>query len=268
MGNGHKYHLKRLAAPKSWMLGKLEGTFAIKPHSGPHRKLECIPIAYILSRFLKYSSNKKETAIILRGKNVKVNGKAVTTKKFPVGVFDVISIEKTNEHFRLLFNPQKKFHLHKISEEESNFRVAKITNKFECNDTPFIQGNCGHNLRFQDPKIEVGDCVKIHIEKKKVIEYVTPAAGHIVYAYKGASCGRIGKITSIQTHGNKAELCLVDFEGHTFAASLESCMIIGTSEEDLWISLPDNKGVKYTLLETVNQKLGVMNVPEVVEVEE
>ncbi|WZZ48932.1 hypothetical protein YC2023_049039 [Brassica napus] len=39
---GMKKHLKRLNAPKHWMLDKLGGAFAPKPSSGPHKSRECI----------------------------------------------------------------------------------------------------------------------------------------------------------------------------------------------------------------------------------
>merc|ERR1719295_2018767 len=35
MPRGPKKHLKRLAAPKSWMLGKLGGVFTLKPSTDP-----------------------------------------------------------------------------------------------------------------------------------------------------------------------------------------------------------------------------------------
>ncbi|KAL6627857.1 hypothetical protein ACP70R_031583 [Stipagrostis hirtigluma subsp. patula] len=37
MVRGLKKHLKRLNAPKHWMLDKLGGAFAPKPSSGPHK---------------------------------------------------------------------------------------------------------------------------------------------------------------------------------------------------------------------------------------
>jgi len=41
---GIRKHLKRLHAPKHWMLDKLGGVFAPKPSSGPHKTRECLPM--------------------------------------------------------------------------------------------------------------------------------------------------------------------------------------------------------------------------------
>ena len=40
MVRGPKKHMKRLAAPKSWMLEKLGGVYSCKPSSGPHKQGE------------------------------------------------------------------------------------------------------------------------------------------------------------------------------------------------------------------------------------
>jgi small subunit ribosomal protein S4e len=48
MPRGPKKHLKRLVAPKSWVLDKLGGVFSVKPSSGPHKMAESLPIAIFL----------------------------------------------------------------------------------------------------------------------------------------------------------------------------------------------------------------------------
>ena len=37
MARGPKKHLKRIAAPKSWMLDKLGGIYTTRPSQGPHK---------------------------------------------------------------------------------------------------------------------------------------------------------------------------------------------------------------------------------------
>ena len=56
---GPKKHLKRLNAPKHWMLDKLGGVFAPKPSPGPHKQRECLPLCLILRNRLKYALTYK-----------------------------------------------------------------------------------------------------------------------------------------------------------------------------------------------------------------
>jgi hypothetical protein len=41
MARGPKKHMKRLKAPKHWMLDKLTGIFAPRPSTGPHKMTRC-----------------------------------------------------------------------------------------------------------------------------------------------------------------------------------------------------------------------------------
>ena len=66
MVRGPKKHLKRLAAPKTWMLDKLGGAFTVKPSSGPHKARESMPIALYLRNRLKYALTNKEVMLIMK----------------------------------------------------------------------------------------------------------------------------------------------------------------------------------------------------------
>ena len=48
MAWGPKKHLKRVAAPKHWMLDKLTGVFAPRPSTGPHKLREYLPLIIFL----------------------------------------------------------------------------------------------------------------------------------------------------------------------------------------------------------------------------
>lgn len=44
MVRGPRHHLKHIAAPKSWMLDKLTGSYAPRPSNGPHKLREALPL--------------------------------------------------------------------------------------------------------------------------------------------------------------------------------------------------------------------------------
>ena len=64
MARGPKKHLKRLKAPKHWMLDKLTGVFAPRPSTGPHKMRESLPLMILLRNRLKYALTHKETVQI------------------------------------------------------------------------------------------------------------------------------------------------------------------------------------------------------------
>ena len=70
MARGLKKHLKRLNAPKHWMLDKLGGAFAPKPSYRPHKSWECLPLILILWNRLKYALTYREVIAILMQQHV------------------------------------------------------------------------------------------------------------------------------------------------------------------------------------------------------
>ena len=72
MARGPKKHMKRLKAPKHWMLDKLSGVFAPRPSTGPHKMRESLPLLILLRNRLKYALTKKECMTILMNRLVKV----------------------------------------------------------------------------------------------------------------------------------------------------------------------------------------------------
>jgi len=126
MARGPRKHLKRLNAPKHWMLAKLGGTWAPRPSTGPHKLRECLPLILLLRNRLKYALTKREVHAICAQRLVKIDGKVRTDTNYPAGFMDVVQIEKTNENFRLLYDTKGRFAIHRITPEESKFKLLKV----------------------------------------------------------------------------------------------------------------------------------------------
>ena len=121
MVRGPKKHMKRLAAPKAWMLDKLGGVYATRPNSGPHALRESMPLAIFLRNRLKYALTSKEVKTILKQRLIKFDGKVRTDPKFPAGFMDVVQIDKTGENFRLIFDVKGRYIIHRYG-----FQVPKV----------------------------------------------------------------------------------------------------------------------------------------------
>ena len=120
--------MKRVAAPKQWYLGKLKGLYATRPSQGPHKLRECIPLSVLLQQRLKYALSRDEARKIANDKEglIKVDGKVRRDFRYPLGQMDVVTIEKTNEHFRILLDVKGKFIPHRIDAKEAGFKLCKI----------------------------------------------------------------------------------------------------------------------------------------------
>lgn len=84
--------------------------------------IKCLPFTYRL----KYALNSRETKAIVMQRLIKVDGKVRTDTTYPAGFMDVISIEKTGENFRLIYDTKGRFTVHRITTEEAEYKLAKV----------------------------------------------------------------------------------------------------------------------------------------------
>lgn len=75
---------------------------------------------------LKYALNGNEVKAIVKQRLIKVDGKVRTDATFPTGLMDVISIEKTGENFRLIYDTKGRFTVHRITAEEAQYKLGKV----------------------------------------------------------------------------------------------------------------------------------------------
>ncbi|KAK1350859.1 ribosomal protein S4 [Hamiltosporidium tvaerminnensis] len=239
------------------MLDKLGGTFAPRPSTGPHSLKECIPLCLLLTKKLQYAENSKEISIILNDKQIKINGRVRTDKKFPVGFMDVLEILKTKESFRLLYNTNKKFLLHRITDEENNIKLCKVVNKATLSgDIPHIYTDDGSTFRYVDPSIKVGDTIKLDLSSRKVIDFISFGIGKTAFITKGKNLGCVGTIFQIdEKEGICDTIHLKDSAGRTFLTQKSNVFVIG-DENNVLISLPEEKGVKISEYEKSNLRYG------------
>jgi small subunit ribosomal protein S4e len=252
MARGPKKHLKRIAAPKSWLLDKTGGNQAIRPSQGPHKLRESIPLSIVVQNRLKYALNGREAKMIMNDKegNVLVDGKIRRDEKFPAGFMDVITLKKTGENFRVLYDIKGKFVLRSIKSEEAKFKLCKIKRKeMGPNRVPYVVTHDGRTIRYPHPDINAHDTIKLDVETGKILDVIKFETGNLVYTLQGNNIGRVGVLTSRDRHLGGFDIVHVrDARGHTFATRIGNIFVIGKGKNPL-ISLPKDKGIYLTPVE-------------------
>jgi len=255
MARGPKKHLKRQAAPRHWMLDKLSGVWAPKPSAGPHKSRECLPLVIFLRNRLKYALNGKEVVSILMQRLVKVDGKVRTDKTYPTGFMDVITIDKTGENFRMLYDAKGRFTIHRITAEEAQYKLCRVKSVATgARKVPYITTHDGRTIRYPDPLIKPNDTIKFDIKQNKITDVVKFDVGNLVAITGGRNMGRVGTITHRERHQGSFDIVHVkDAIGQTFATRLANTFVIGRGNQAL-ISLPRGKGVKLSIEEERNRR--------------
>uniref|UniRef100_A0A7S1TQP7 40S ribosomal protein S4 n=1 Tax=Phaeomonas parva TaxID=124430 RepID=A0A7S1TQP7_9STRA len=255
MARGPKHHLKRLNAPKHWMLAKMDGIFAPRPSTGPHKLRECLPVCLILRNRLKYALTNKECMMICLNRNVKVDGKIRTDMNYPAGFMDVVEMPKSGDKFRLLYDTKGRFRLHRISDTEAGYKLCRVERMMvTAGKVPAIGTHDGRTIRYIDPIVKVNDTVKVDINTGKVIDVLKFELGKVAMITRGRNAGRIGIVSAVERHPGSFDIVTVrDSAGHSFNTRLQNIFIIGEAQEDgelnPWVSLPKGKGIKLSILE-------------------
>jgi len=269
MTRGPRKHLKRLNAPKHWLLHKLGGIWAPRPSSGPHKLRECTPLSLILRNRLKYALTRREVTMIVMRRLVEVDGKVRTDINYPAGFMDTITIDKTDERFRLLYDVKGRFVLHRISKEEAAYKLARVQQISKAKKAsigrnplqtgqlaaiPYLVTHDGRTIRYADPAIRVDDTVKLDIATGKVTGHLKFEAGNTCMVTRGANIGRIGVITRTEKHPGSFDIVhLTDKKGAHFATRSSNVFVIGDGQKPL-ISLPRGKGLKQSIMEEREKK--------------
>jgi len=246
MARGPKLHLKRLFAPKDWMLSKLAGVFAPRPRAGPHKLRESMPLLVVLRNRLKYALNAREAQMILRQRFIHVDGRPRTDPKYPAGFQDVINIEKTGDRLRILYDAKGRFTLVKVPEKEANVKLLKVTKVWTTTGrVPVLTTHDGHRIRYPDPRINRGDSILYDFEAAKIRSVIHNRVGKIVMVSGGRNTGRVGEIVSIQRHPGAFDITAIkDKQGHEFTTRSGNVFVIGNTYDTVPITLHKSGGIK------------------------
>lgn len=257
MVRGPKKHLKRLNAPKSWMLDKLGGTFAPRPRCGPHKLVESLPLCLIIRRKLAFAQNTKEMEYIIRSRAIKVDGKVRTDNKYPAGFMDVVSIPRIHEHYRILYNTSKKFCMQPITEEEAKFKLCKVvTKRMEGKGILTLHTNDGRTIKYANPDIKIGSTIKFDLEKQEMVSHFPLEVGSTVFAFRGKNIGCVGIVRSIKKHlGGFLMASLEDLNGRMFITKADNIIAIGSNGASM-ITLPKDKGIRISAMAESNLAYG------------
>ncbi|KAK6641817.1 hypothetical protein RUM44_013534 [Polyplax serrata] len=253
---GPKKHLKRLNAPKAWMLDKLGGVYAPRPSTGPHKLRESLPLVIFLRNRLKYALTNCEVKKICMQRLIKVDGKIRTDPNYPTGFMDVVSIEKINELFRLIYDVKGRFTIHRITPDEATYKLCKVKKvQTGPKGVPFLVTHDGRTIRYPDPLIKVNDSIQLEIATSKILDFLKFESGNLCMITGGRNLGRVGTVMTRERHPGSFDIVHIkDSQGHTFATRLNNVFIIGKGSK-AYVSLPRGKGVKLSIAEERDKRL-------------
>ena len=247
--HGGTRSLKRLNTPKFLQIKRKHGKFFITPSPGPHPSRLCLPLLHIVRDLLEIVDNHREAKKLIGLGHFKIDGKIVKDRTYPVGLMDVLSIVKTNKHYRILPDSHHGLILHEIPETESTFKLCRITQK-----TTLKGGNIQLNLHdgrnifisVKDPKnpkediYKRMDVLKITIPEQEILKVLKFKEGNLAIIMSGKNIGQLGKVlTILKRFGPKASTVSIQHNSEPTETLYDYTFIIGEGQSE--INLPQLK---------------------------
>ncbi len=218
-------HLKRIAAPKSWLLDRGFRAFTVKPNPGAHALENGLALGMILRDKLHYAATMNEVRKLLQAKEVLVDGVRRKDHRFNVGLLDVLSIPELQKHFRVVLDNKARLTLKEIQVSESAVKLCKVLGK-----TTLPGGKIQYNLYdgkniVATQKANTGDTLVLALPSLEVKEVLPLKVGASVYLVQGKRGGDVGELKELQ--GIEATYIVNGKEVETLKAYL---FVVGSSK--------------------------------------
>merc|ERR1712002_612315 len=154
-----------------------------------------------------------------------------------------ISIDKTGENFRLIYNVKGRFVVHRIGKEEAKYKLCKVRKVWiGPKGVPYLSTHDARTIRYPDPLVKVNDTIKVD-------------SGNLCMITGGRNLGRVGTITHREKHPGSFEIVHIkDALDHSFATRLSNVFVIGKGNKP-YVSLPKGKGIRLTIAEEREKRI-------------
>ncbi len=247
---GGSRHQKRLAAPRIYPIPRKRphGKYTIKSSPGPHPCTRSVPLAIVLRDILGYAKTLREARRIVSQRLVYVDGRVIMDYRFPIGLMDVLYIERLDKYWRAL--PYKnKIMFHEITPEEAKYKIVKImVKKYIKNGWIQLGLEDGRNIIFKVRddeerkeilrKYKTWDSLRISLPSQDILEHYSLVEDMYGIIMGGTHAGEHGKIVKISKELMR-KYSIVTIKnplGEYISTSLSYILVIGKDKPD--ISLP------------------------------
>ncbi|MBY9000118.1 MAG: 30S ribosomal protein S4e [Candidatus Heimdallarchaeota archaeon] len=245
---GGKRHIKRFVISKHIPIEKKANTFTVRPSPGPHAAHECIPMAILLRDMFQVARNMSEVKRILHERNVLVDGRIKTNRKYPLGFMDVVSFPKIKQNYRLVYTPKKGLRTIPIKEDETNVKLCQIKNKTTIKGgLTQLNLHDGRNIILQKAESESSSyhthgTIKISLPDQKILEKYDLKIGNYGIVTSGRWMGKHGTIEEISSHGTQITktATVKTPEGEIFVTLYRYIFIVGNEAPS--VTIVDKEG--------------------------
>ncbi|MGM5483881.1 MAG: S4 domain-containing protein [Nanobdellota archaeon] len=226
--------IKRISLPRTWKIPRKsfqrkKEVFVSKPNAGKDLEFT-LPLNNFIKDSMKKASTKKEVKMMIKYKNILVNGKKVKDEKFPVGLFDVVEFKEAEQFYRLSLNSNGKLTAIEIPSKEKDILVSKIMDKKHKKQGMQISLFNGYNQVLKEKTdCKVGDSVVL--KSKKVQKVLELKEGAFILIAQGRHIGKTGVAKKIE-----GTMLHVEMDGKEVETVKDYAYVLGEKKPEITIT--------------------------------
>ncbi|MGD2073035.1 MAG: hypothetical protein PVG65_06065 [Candidatus Thorarchaeota archaeon] len=210
-------YVKRQKIPKTWPLSRKGTKYLAVPK---HNLKKGIPLVIILRDILKLVGTNKEAKKILNMNKVKVNHKVIRKERYPLTLFDVLSLDDKN--FKLVLE-KKKFGIVEAKGKDAEEKIIKVIGKKTVKKGALqVNLSDGRNYVIKE-NVKVGDSAVLNLKENKISEILPFKEGAKIIFITGKHIGEKGTIENID---EKKKIIELKVDSEKINGKRESLLVI------------------------------------------
>jgi small subunit ribosomal protein S4e len=193
------HHQKRLAAPRSWSIPRKAFKWIAKPSPGPGAKERSLPLGVILRDYLKQTETMREARRVIGAGEVLVDNRVVKDHKFPVSFFDVVTVPKLKQSYRVLMDYRGRITVDPIPEKEAGWKLCRVQDKTTIKGgLTQLNLHDGRNITVVKDTYKTGDVVRIELPSQEIKATYPLKEGALCLVTGGRHAGEVATLDSVE----------------------------------------------------------------------
>jgi small subunit ribosomal protein S4e len=191
-------HLKRIAAPSSWLIGRKEAKYITRPRPGPHSLQSGISLSTALRELVRIARTAKEVKTIVKNKDVFIDKRKRSDEKYPVGLMDIIELPQLELYYRILLDKKGRLKGVKADAKEANTKLSRIESKSKAKGGKILLGlSDGRSITIDKDGYKIGDTLQLALPDQKITAHLKLEKGAMLLLTGGKHAGQISTVDEI-----------------------------------------------------------------------
>ncbi len=232
-------HMKRLASPRRWTIEKKHAKWTMKPTAGAHAAELSLPLGIVLRDYLGVADTAREARRVVGQGDVLVDGRPAQGLKRSVGLMDVVSIPKNEDHYRVLMDHRGRVLLVPVSEDQAGWKLVRIDGKTTIKGgRTQLNLHDGRNLVLDEDDYKTGDVLQLKLPEQELAGHYPLEEGNIALIIGGSHAGELATVDGVDVSRNPQENLVHLTKGDEELTTVKSYVFV-VGEDQPVITVPE-----------------------------